>query len=75
MSNKENSEKGEDSASGILKEASECINDRAQERDNVQERSMRRCVDGFNGLTGHELTEEQGWLFMATLKMARLTWL
>lgn len=32
---------------------------------------MARAVAAFNGLTGHELTEEQGWAFMAVLKLAR----
>lgn len=35
------------------------------------ERSMAKTVTAFNALTGHQLTEEQGWLFMETLKMAR----
>ena len=35
------------------------------------ERSMAKTVAAFNALTGHQLTEEQGWLFMETLKMAR----
>ena len=35
------------------------------------ERSMAKTVAAFNALTGHQLAEEQGWLFMETLKMAR----
>lgn len=58
-------------ACSILTEAADIIHERANQRDTLQERSMARCVAGFNGLTGHELTEEQGWLFMAVLKMAR----
>ena len=75
MSNTENklgSGNGSDaSACSILAEASERVHDRSIARDNLHERSMRRCVDGFNALTGHELTEDQGWLFMVFLNMAR----
>lgn len=39
--------------------------------DKQEERSMGKTVAAFNALTGHSLTEEQGWLFMVTLKMAR----
>ena len=39
--------------------------------DKQEERSMGKTVAAFNALTGHTLTEEQGWLFMVTLKMAR----
>ena len=35
------------------------------------ERSMGKTVAAFNALTGHDLTEEQGWLFMQVLKAAR----
>lgn len=35
------------------------------------ERSMGKTVEAFNVITGHQLTEEQGWLFMETLKMVR----
>ena len=39
--------------------------------DKQEERSMGKTVAAFNALTGHSLTEEQGWLFMVALKMAR----
>jgi hypothetical protein len=46
--------------------------DRAATYDKPQgERSMGNCVAAFNQLTGHTLTEEQGWLFMAVLKITR----
>lgn len=35
------------------------------------ERSMGATVDAFRAVTGHDLTEEQGWLFMALLKAVR----
>lgn len=37
----------------------------------VGERSMGATVDAFRAITGHDLTEEQGWLFMGLLKMVR----
>ncbi|WAE51190.1 DUF6378 domain-containing protein [Stutzerimonas frequens] len=35
------------------------------------ERSMGATVDAFRAITGHDLAEEQGWLFMGLLKMVR----
>lgn len=35
------------------------------------ERSMGATVEAFESITGHSLTEEQGWLFMALLKAVR----
>ena len=35
------------------------------------ERSMGKTVTAFNALTGHQLTEDQGWLLMELLKCAR----
>lgn len=54
-----------------MREAADTIEDRAAQRDSDQERSMARCVAAFNGLTKHNLTEEEGWMFMVVLKMAR----
>lgn len=59
-------------AVNLLTIAKEAIGDRANERDQPNgERSMRRCVESFNAMFGKDLTEEQGWHFMALLKMAR----
>lgn len=58
-------------APDILRQAAQTIDDRAAERDQEQERSMGRTVAAFNSLTGHNLSERDGWLFMVTLKMAR----
>lgn len=57
----------------ILAAAAEAIANRAASRDLPAERSMARTVAAFNTLTGHSLTETQGWLFMAVLKAARST--
>ena len=35
------------------------------------ERSMGRAVAAFNAITGHTLTESEGWLIMALLKAVR----
>tara|TARA_R110000796_G_scaffold17656_2_gene54211 strand:- start:25471 stop:25764 length:294 start_codon:yes stop_codon:yes gene_type:complete len=55
----------------ILKEAANTIATRGAERDKGQERSMGATVEMFRAATGHSVTETQGWLFMALLKVAR----
>lgn len=53
--------------------AAELMADRGKERDQESgERSMARCVDAFNAMTGHNLSVEDGWLFMVYLKHARM---
>ena len=54
--------------------AAELMDERAASRDQADtgERSMARCVYAFNAMTGHNLTEEDGWLFMVYLKHARM---
>ena len=48
------------------------MRDRAATYDKPQgERSMGATVEAFRAITGHDLTEEQGWLFMALLKAVR----
>ena len=60
------------SAANILKQASDTIFDRSITRDAGKEKSMGRTVDFFNGLMGDEiLTEREGWLFMACVKLGR----
>lgn len=34
---------------------------------------MSRAVRAFNALTGHSISESDGWLFMVALKAARAT--
>lgn len=61
-------------ATEILRTAADHIDHRATLRDTPEgERSMRRTVDAFNALTGEQLSERDGWLFMALLKAARAT--
>ncbi|MBN8260968.1 MAG: hypothetical protein J0L59_01430 [Xanthomonadales bacterium] len=57
----------------ILQDARQAILDRAATRDLDAERSMARAVTAFNAITGLQLTETQGWLFMVQLKAARAT--
>ena len=46
--------------------------DRAATYDKPEgERSMGATVAAFKAVTGHDLTEEQGWLFMIMLKAVR----
>lgn len=60
------------SAIEIGNKAIETIGHRAVERDSQDgERSMAKTVAAFNALRGHNLSEVDGWLFMAILKMAR----
>lgn len=60
-------------APDLLREAADLIDQRAAERDVSAERSMRRAIAAFNTLTGNALTETNGWLLLAILKLARAT--
>lgn len=56
----------------LLERASRLLRQRGQQYDQPEgERSMGRTVSAFNAVTGHTLTEAQGWLLMALLKMVR----
>lgn len=56
----------------FLERAAGHMKDRAATYDKpTGERSMGKTVAAFNAITGHRLTEEQGWLFMGLLKMVR----
>ena len=56
----------------ILGAAACHITDRANTYDKPEgERSMAATVQAFNAITGQNLTEAQGWLFMALLKAVR----
>jgi hypothetical protein len=59
-------------AADVLKAALGHMEDRAATYDKPGgERSMPATVAAFNALTGHQLTAEQGWLFMTVLKLCR----
>lgn len=56
----------------ILQAGVQHMQDRASTYDKPEgERSMPATVAAFNAITGHELTAEQGWIFMALLKAVR----
>ena len=60
------------SASDCLKSAAGHLSDRASTYDSPNgERSMARTIGTFYALTDVFMTEEQGWMFMALLKMVR----
>lgn len=59
-------------AASILTAALGHMEDRAKTYDAPGgERSMGKTVAAFNTITSHNLTEEQGWLFMEILKQVR----
>lgn len=59
-------------ASDVLLESSKHLSNRAVTYDRPSgERSMSATVGAFNAITGADLTEEQGWLFMVLLKAVR----
>jgi hypothetical protein len=59
-------------AGTVLQAALAHLGDRAVTYDSpAGERSMGRAVVAFNVLTGHALTEEDGWLLLEVLKIVR----
>lgn len=60
-------------ATEMLGRAAALLHERGQSYDKPQgERSMARTVSAFNAITGRDLTEAEGWLFMQQLKQVRL---
>lgn len=60
-------------AHNILTTAADTLDQRGKDYDQPEgERSMGRIVATFNALTGHDLTEPEGWQFMACLKLVRM---
>lgn len=59
------------SASTLLRQAADTIEERAKERGEEVERSMSSAIDSFNAEWGTNLTEQQGWSFMQHLKSSR----
>lgn len=62
---------GEPRADFILQAAIDTMRQRATDRDIEQERTMRTIVEMFNTMTGHKLSETDGWQFMLILKLVR----
>lgn len=60
-------------ATEILEAAAGHMQARAATYDKPDgERSMGRCVQAFNAITGRDLSEAEGWLLLAVLKNVRL---
>lgn len=60
------------SAIEFLERAADLMLERGREYDSEDgERSMRSTVAAFNVITGNILSEQEGWLFMLLLKLAR----
>jgi hypothetical protein len=60
-------------AAEMLGRAAALLHERGQSYDKPEgERSMLRTVSAFNAITGRDLTEAEGWLFMQQLKQVRL---
>jgi hypothetical protein len=56
----------------FLDRAKLLMTERGKTYDQPQgERSMRKAVCAFNCITGHKLTESEGWLLLQMLKDAR----
>lgn len=61
-------------AQDFLAAAQSHMADRAKTYDRPDgERSMARTVAAFNAVTGHNLSESDGWMMMMMLKAVRLT--
>lgn len=60
-------------ATEMLGRAAALLHERGQNYDKPEgERSMGRTVAAFNAITGRDLSEAEGWLFMQQLKQVRL---
>jgi hypothetical protein len=56
----------------LLNKAATIMEQRGAQYDKPEgERSMGATVKAFNAVTGQQLTEADGWLLMALLKMVR----
>ena len=61
-----------DTAPELLAKAASIMAERSKQYDKPDgERSMSKCVDAFNIITGHSLTEAEGWLLLQVLKDVR----
>jgi len=64
---------GQYSAEGLLEDGLKTLSERGQQYDpkGKAERSMEKIVAAFQIITGKQLTEAEGWMFMAVLKQVR----
>lgn len=57
----------------LLNKAASIMEERGKQYDKPEgERSMGKCVTAFNVITGHDLSEAEGWLLLQILKDVRL---
>jgi len=60
-------------ASELLGRAAALMHERSKTYDELDgERSMGKAVTAFNAITGHTITESEGWLLLQVLKDVRL---
>lgn len=63
---------GQEHIEFVFDDAKATIIQRGAERDQPDgERTIPRCVTAFNAITGHKLSNCDGWLFMEVLKKCR----
>ncbi len=63
---------GQEHIEFVFDDAKATIIQRGVERDQPDgERTIPRCVTAFNAITGHTLSNTDGWLFMSILKQCR----
>ena len=63
----------EPKAAELLGRAAAHMHDRSSTYDEPEgERSMGKIVMAFNAITGRDLTESEGWMFMQQVKLVRL---
>lgn len=63
-------------ANDILAKAAATLNQRGTDRDQKEERSMAKATAIYRAITGREpvsMEEQNGWLFMICLKLARIS--
>jgi len=62
-------------ANEFLSTASDTMTQRGKDydkqSDGAEERSMGKCVEAFNSITGRNLTESEGWMMLVLLKLVR----
>lgn len=59
-------------ATDYLHNAAAIMEERGKQYDQAGgERSMGKCINAFNTITGHELSEAEGWLLLQLLKDVR----
>jgi len=59
-------------ANQLLNKAATLMEQRGQQYDQPEgERSMGKTINAFNAITSHVMTEAEGWLLLALLKMVR----